>query len=468
MPAPKLIIDLIVETAVQNPDVPFDSIITDMLYSGLTWGGEARSAAIHQDGHGQYKIRNLDTSNAILASGVEVPGSITVWEEEKDNLLQLIEKAKIKRAKELASIETQPVKFKLYTRLLEEFHLPISQAINLVHSLSPGQVKTLKKITAEQMDVLNSVISQTMLYSTPKDCKSLADATRHFTYTEAIAEVERLLKGEAPTILLWNAKYVDLDSTRKLIVEFKDSVAFMKAHNITTDHLGFISPRFSDALITEYKDQMDSLARQESDRDFIINAPEFAPLNKAKDEAIQDLVDAGYTCPEVEQSITKITYIESDVRFGDDKALTDYINEKIIKLNHYVAEKLYEKPETVTAELKTKGEIELKSKMNMRNLHRLFADRSIGTVGLQENSASSRYSSPFGYALQMLKSVINYVNTAEIQNVLTNAAITYVATYSISSFANSHTGFFVGNQDHAAANLLESANNKLVIVYKRN
>ncbi len=114
----------------------------------------------------------------------------------------------------------------------------------------------------------------------------------------------------------------------------------------------------------------------------------------------------------------------------------------------------------VIAELETKGEMELKSKMNTRNLHRLFADRSIGTVGLQENSASSRYSSPFGYALQMLKSMINYVNTAEIQNILTNAVITSMATYSVSSFANSQSGFFVGNHEHVTTNLLEAPNNQ--------
>jgi hypothetical protein len=108
---------------------------------------------------------------------------------------------------------------------------------------------------------------------------------------------------------------------------------------------------------------------------------------------------------------------------------------------------------------RTNSVLPVKEDDNVKELQANDEGRKLLSVStsdnLQTNAASKRYSSPFSYALQMLKTVINYVNTAEMQNL----AISYVATAGMAQIANSQFGFFAVSRE-VAPMMLEAANNQ--------
>jgi hypothetical protein len=455
------ITELVIEASIQNPTVALDFILFSMIDYRLTHGPEARYV-FRQNNPILTFIRNVNTDNALLSLDITLPSPSSFYESQKDVLEKLIKQATIKREKDLKDLQAQPTKLALYNKLLDQFELPISTAIELVKKLNPLEVKVLKRITKDQMNTLEDIIQKIMFSSVSVDCHTFADAQKYLhTYEEAITEIERILAGKSPTLLVYTAHEsfnTGFELIKQLTTEvFNHDIAeIIESTGITADHLKFISPKFKDAVLTDIIAARDAkkprVATENSGGGIIYyKEADISRLDKAKDYAMQLLTDAGFSCPEVAHAMDYITQPEN--RFRDTIASNKDIDEKIKLLQEYVSHKISERKvelaarkaqeiadheADVTAELETKG-----------------AKRHLLAINtLQTNAASPRYSSLFSSTIQLLTSVIDYVNTQEMQALL----IAYFANHSFPSIASSVFGFFDASAG-SSVNLLEAAAN---------
>jgi hypothetical protein len=423
------LIDLIVEIAVENPTVALEKIVNTFLSDPAT--------------PNTYPINNADNNvrlkriNSLLGPFEKI--NSWLWYNEKTTLEKLVNDANKQRIADFQYLEANPARYELYNSLITTFKMPVRNAIELTKKLTSAEIKAAKKITTAQMDTLIEVLKKLMFNAIPADCNTYAAAISEMnTLEDAMEEVARIIRGEPAELYAFNAIQTSHNDGKLRHASMYDHVAKIRDSGLTELHLAFISSLTSDALQFEYDDhvfyrrQATQFLNGRPKPTHYLETSEIYPyidvksqLQKTLDRAMKKLVAAGYQCLEVEPMLNRLA--------NNYSPLPPY--DKVNSIEEFVKVKMAEISDT--QELSSRGE-----------------RRLLSISDSQTNSAAPRYSSPFNSAIQVFRSAVNYLNSAEIHNILVSGALSYMASQSLESIANSAFGFFAP-QAGGTSNLLD-------------
>lgn len=255
-------IELVTEIAMQYPNVP----VSEIFYTLLTWDAYNPSPA--------YAFPLLNVDNKDRVSVMVLPYNINprqTYLDMRDVIDKLIAQAKVKRTADLKNLYSSPQRLEIFTKLINEFHLPISNALELVNDLTAQDIQALNSISSDQMKVLEDVVAHLMFSSIPTNCHTYTGAVNLMhTSKEALAEVLRVIHGEPAELRA--VRTSDRNCTATTLSDY-DHVAKIRESGLTELHVKLLAPSVTDALSAKNADW-------QMDLSFAPNLEELAPSNR--------------------------------------------------------------------------------------------------------------------------------------------------------------------------------------------